>query len=379
MAILLAVDHWRPYLQHSEFIIRTDQKSLVHLDDQRLTTPWQHKALTKLLGLSYKIIYKQGKENRVADALSRTSHAADFEITAVSVVTTPWVQTLQEAYTQDPDTAKLLQELSIQSPSGHYTLTKGIIYFKSRIWVGNATSIQQQILFALHASAVGGHSGYEATYHRVKRLFAWPQLKQSVKEFVAQCTVCQQAKTERVASPGLLSPLPIPDGSWKTITMDFIEGLPRSNSFNCIIMVVDKFTKYANFLPLSHPYTALQVAVVFMNNVFKLHGLPQAIVSDRDKIFTSNLWRELFKLLGTELQMSSAYHPQTDGQTERVNQCLETYLRCFCPLLSHQMVFLVILSRVLVQHLIPFLSWQHTFLCVIWTPSSTAGNRGTLC
>jgi len=227
------------------------------LDDQRLTTPWQHKALTKLLGLSYKIIYKQGKENRVADALSRTSHAADFEITAVSVVTTPWVQTLQEAYTQDPDTAKLLQELSIQSPSGHYTLTKGIIYFKSRIWVGNATSIQQQILFALHASAVGGHSGYEATYHRVKRLFAWPQLKQSVKEFVAQCTVCQQAKTERVASPGLLSPLPIPNGSWKTITMDFIEGLPMSNSFNCIIVVVDKFTKYAHFLPLSHPYTAL--------------------------------------------------------------------------------------------------------------------------
>ena len=144
------------------------------MDDQRLTTPWQYKALTKLLGLSYKIIYKQGKENRVADALSRTSHAADFEIIAVSVVTTPWVQTLQEAYTQDPDTAKLLQELSIQSPSGHYTLTKGIIYFKSRIWVGNAASIQQQILFALHASAVGGHSGYEATYHRVKRLFAWP-------------------------------------------------------------------------------------------------------------------------------------------------------------------------------------------------------------
>lgn len=203
----------------------------------------------------------------------------------------------------------MLQELSIQSHSGHYTLTKGIIYFKSRIWVGNAPDIQHQILFALHNSAVGGHSGYEATYSRVKRLFAWPHLKQSVKDYVAQCVVWQQAKTEKIASPELLSPLPIPDGSWQTLTMDFIEGLPKSKSFNCILVVVDKFTKYAHFLPLSHPFTALEVATLFMNNIFKLHGLPQAIVSDRDKIFTSNLWKELFKLLGTQLHMSSAYHP----------------------------------------------------------------------
>ena len=99
-------------------------------------------------------------------------------------------------------------------------------------------------------------------------------------------------------------------------------------------MVVDKFSKYAHFVPLSHPFTALQVAVAYLNNIFKLHGLPTVMVSDTDKIFTSNIWQELFKLLGIDLRMSSAYHPQTDGQTERVNQCLETYLRCFlhaCP------------------------------------------------
>jgi ribosomal protein L21E len=281
------------------------------------------------MGLSYRIIYKQGKENRVADALSRTTHAPDHDLTALSTVTSSWVHTLQESYTQDPDSSKLLQELAIQSPSGKFSLNKGLIYFNSRIWIGNIPEIQQQILFALHSSAVGGHSGFEATYNRIKRLFAWPHQKQTVKDYVAQCMVCQQAKTERVASPGLLSPLPIPDGSWKVITMDFIEGLPRSQSYNCILVVVDRFSKYAHFLPLSHPFTALQVAILFMNNIFKLHGLPQAIISDRDKIFTSHLWRELFKLIGTNLQMSSAYHPQTDGQSERVNQCLETYLRCF--------------------------------------------------
>lgn len=189
-------------------------------------------------------------------------------------------------------------------------------------------------MFALHASGVGGHSGYEVTYKRIKKMFAWPNMKRTIKNYVASCTVCQQAKSKRVAYPGLLAPLPVPQGAWQIVTLDFIEGLPKSSSFNCILVVVDKFSKYAHFLPLTHPFTALQVATLYMNQVFKLHGLPTVLVSNRDRIFTSTVWQELFKLVGTELRMSTSYHPQTDGQTERVNQCLETYLRCFvhsCP------------------------------------------------
>jgi hypothetical protein len=159
-------------------------------------------------------------------------------------------------------------------------------------------------------------------------------MKQSVKDYVEQCTICKQAKHERVRYPGLLQPLPVPKQAWQTITMDFVEGLPRSKGANCILVVVDKMTKYGHFVALSHPFTAKQVAMAFVDNVYKLHSLPEIIVSDRDPIFTSKLWTELFKLCETELAMSSSRHPQTDGQTERVNQCLETYLRCFvhaCP------------------------------------------------
>jgi transposase InsO family protein len=142
------------------------------------------------------------------------------------------------------------------------------------------------------------------------------------------------AKPDRARYPSLLQPIPHPDNAWHTISMDFVEGLPLSGRADSILVVVDKFTKVAHFLPLKHPYTAESVAKLFLDSVYKLHGMPHAIISDRDRIFTSAFWKELFRLAQVQLCMSTAYHPQSDDQSERVNQCMETYLRCFvnaCP------------------------------------------------
>jgi len=149
-----------------------------------------------------------------------------------------------------------------------------------------------------------------------------------VENFVKQCVVCQQAKHEHTHPAGLLQPLPIPEGAWQDISLDFIEGLPMSGNCNVILVIVDRFTKYAHFLPLKHPFTAGQVANLLLDSVIKLHGVPKTMVSDRDRVFLSAVWQGLFSQLGTKLLYSTAYHPQTDGQTERVNQCLEMYLRC---------------------------------------------------
>jgi hypothetical protein len=132
---------------------------------------------------------------------------------------------------------------------------------------------------------------------------------QDVQKFVAGCQVCFQAKFDRSSYPGKLQPLFVPIEAWETISMDFIEGMPKSATASCILVVVDKFTKFAHFTPLAHPYTDNSVASLFFQVVYKLHGLPASIISDRDPVLTSSFLQSLFKLSGVTLKMSSSYHP----------------------------------------------------------------------
>lgn len=162
-------------------------------------------------------------------------------------------------YANDPQATQLLA-----APAKDYTMTDGIIRIRGRIWLGTNKLAQQHVLQVVHNSTIGGHSGVQAPHYRIRNLFSWPGMKADILKFVQECQVCQQAKGEHVRTPRLLQPLPIPQQAWQIVCMDFIERLPKSQRFDNIMVVIDKFNKYGHFIPLAHPFTALPMAQAYL-------------------------------------------------------------------------------------------------------------------
>ncbi|GKC68033.1 transposon Tf2-12 polyprotein [Tanacetum coccineum] len=325
LAIVKAVRKWKSYLLGRPFVVKTDHISLKYLLDQRVSTPAQARWLPKLMGYDFRVEYKRGVTNIGADALSRQP---EFSFLAVSHVTAGWWAELQQEVKQDTYYHNLPEGFPTKFRS-HLVQRDGVWFRGDVILLSPTSSLISKVLQHFHASPEGGHFGFHKTLARVKGSFWWSGIKDGVKRFIHDCHVCQRFKTESCRPAGLLQPLPIPSRIWEDISMDFIEGLPPSNGFTTIMVVVDRLSKYAHFVLIRHPFTAATIAKEFMSHIVKLHGIPSTIVSDRDKVFISSFWQALFKLQGTELCLSSSYHPQTDGQTEVVNRTLEQYLRCF--------------------------------------------------
>jgi hypothetical protein len=330
MAILHALKKWRPYLIGRHFKVKTDHDSLKYFLEQRLSSEEQQKWVTKILGYDFEIIYKNGKQNVVADALSRKDEDVEAFLCAILIIQLDWIIEARDEWKNDEKVWTLIERLQQDSgASDKFTWKNDSLWYKDRLYLCKNSQLKQKVLLELHTSPVGGHLGFLKTYHRVKKDFFWDGLKTDVQRFVAECLVCQQNKVETIKTLGLLQPLSIPSQRWEEVSMDFITGLPKSEGKSVIMVIVDRLTKYAHFCALSHPFKASTVATAFMETVQKLHGSPKIIVSDRDPIFTGHFWTELFSCLGTQLAHSSSYHPQSDGKTEIVNKCLEGYLCCF--------------------------------------------------
>ena len=204
----------------------------------------------------------------------------------------------------------------------------GALYFRNRLAVPKAGEIKKMILHEAHKSRYAIHPGSTKMYQDLKRQYWWRGMKRDVREYVSECVTCLRVKAEHQKPAGELQPLPVPEWKWEHITMDFLMGLPRTElRHDAIWVVVDRLTKSAHFIPFRATYSRKVLSELYLEHIVRLHGVPLSITSDRDTRFNARYWRSFQEAMGTELNFSTAFHPQTDGQSERVIQILEDMLR----------------------------------------------------
>jgi hypothetical protein len=370
----------------------SDHQNLEYFTTTKVLNRRQARWAQELAGIDFKIYYRPGTQNGKPDALSRRpeyrpekgggedqpittilhrSHFASaaradsiFIVSAArlgSIPTRKWSEEflilVRKAGKSDPGYHEALvaaeQEAARPVPEGSAVeeeaafardeqrtsrkarseilgLQDGVVYRKGMLWIPDDHALIRQVLESEHNTKVAGHMGQDKTIELIRRNFWWPKMDEQIVDFVRSCAECQKDKAARHQPYGLLSPLELPYAPWQSIAMDFITDLPLSEECDQLWVVVDRFTKMAHFIPLlKESKTAGELARIFAREIWRLHGLPSDIVSDRDSRFTSGVWKEFLQLSGIRPRMSTAFHPQTDGQTERLNQTIEAYLRSF--------------------------------------------------
>ena len=352
-AVVFALKIWRHYLYGTRFEVFSDHKSLKYLFDQKELNMRQRRWMEFLKDYDFGLSYHPGKANVVADALSRKSlHVAtmmsleqrlieEFRDLNLAIemrpkslfvgtlqITNEFVDHIREAQGDDPFLQGKVLDVMGDKGVEFEKDTTGLIRFKGRICVPSLDDLKVKILEEAHKSRLSFHPGMTKMYQDLKRSFWWHGMKKDVAEYVARCLTCQKAKAEHQRPSGELKPLEIPEWKWESISMDFVSSLPKtSRGHDAVWVIVDRLTKSAHFIPVNMKYRMEKLVELYIKEVVRLHGIPSSIVSDRDPRFTSRFWTSLHEALGTKLKLSSAYHPQTDGQTERTIQTLEDLLR----------------------------------------------------
>lgn len=325
LAIIHTLRKWRIYLTGQEFDIFTDHSPLRYLQTQKTLSPRQTRWMMDLSDFDFTIHYKPGKQNIVADSLSRINIGTISTISGCAAFS----DRIKQAYITDPNISSIIRALEEGGQHGEYKKTNGLILIRGKIYVPHNID-KSEIINEAHNTPIGGHLGIIKTRKSISQCFFWPNMTNDIETFVQACNTCQRMKSTNQKPTGLLKPIPIPSQPWLQIGMDFITHLPKTQrSYDSLLVVTDYYSKRMRLIPTRQTNTAKEITRQFFDNIFKHHGIPKVIISDRDTKFLSQFWKNLFQLLGTTLAPSTAYHPQTDGLTERCNRTIEEMIRCF--------------------------------------------------
>ncbi|GJY17533.1 putative reverse transcriptase domain-containing protein [Tanacetum coccineum] len=330
-AVVFALRLWRHYLYGTKCVVYTDHKSLQYILDQKELNMRQRRWIELLSDYDCEIRYHPGKANVVADALSRKVRDKPLRVrslvmTSCTDLSERILKAQLEAVKQENVMAENLGRMLKPIFEIH---SNGIRYFENRVWLPLFGGLRDLIMHESHKSKYSIHPGSDKMYQDLKKLYWWPNMKADIATYVSKCLTCAKVKAEHQRPSGLLQQPEIPEWKWEHITMDFVTGLPRTSSgYDSIWVIVDRLTKSAHFLPMKKT-DSMEKLTRFSctKEVVCRHGVPLSIISDRDSRFASGFWRSLQNALGTNLNMSTAYHPETDGQSERTIQTLEDMLQ----------------------------------------------------
>ncbi|GJU43295.1 reverse transcriptase domain-containing protein [Tanacetum coccineum] len=325
-AVVFALKIWRHYLYGTKSVIYTDHKSLQHIFSQKELNMRQRRWIELFSDYDCEIRYHPGKKNVVVDALSRKKRVKPKRVRAMNMILQSSIKdrilmAQKEVVDEIVGLQKVLDEMI-------ELRNDGVLYYLDRIWVPLKGDVRTLIMDEAHKSKYSVHPGADKMYYDLRDRYWWPGMKKDIAEYVSRCLTCLKVKAEHQRPSGLLQQPEIPIWKWEGIAMDFVTKLPRTSSgHDTIWVIVDRLTKSAHFLPMREDYKMERLARLYLNEIVARHGVPISIISDRDSRFTSRFWQSMQEALGTRLDMSTAYHPQTDGQSERTIQTLEDMLR----------------------------------------------------
>ena len=365
LAIVECFENWRPELEGTPLPIQvlTDHKSLEYFMSTKKLTRRQARWALFLGQFNFKVAYRPGAQNGKADALTRQSGSRpvgddaedhqkyqeqtildpsrladgvlqDLGISSINAVTIQ--DEISIAQSDDPICIDIKDKLragkkyckKVSLP--HCAIKDELVYYRNRLWVPE--SYQTILLKIVHDQPSVGHPGIAKTLYHLQQSYYWPRMDLTVTQYVKNCHVCGRSKPSRQKYNGLLNSLPIPLQPWQDISLDFVTGLPLNDGCDAVLVVVDRLTKERHFiacLAKDSGTSAEETAYLLISCVWRLHGLPDRIVSDRGPQFVAEMWKHLCRILSIEQQLSTAFHPETDGQTEIANAEMERYLRCY--------------------------------------------------
>ncbi len=316
LAVKLALEEWRHWLEGAgvPFLVWTDHKNLEYIRSAKRINSRQARWALFFGRFNFTISYRPGSKNGKPDALSRIFEVEPGFPSPVPIVPPSRVIAMV-TWEVESRVREALDGVTIPA-----RCPEGLLFVPE--------SVRTSILQWGHSSGLACHPGVARTLALIKQRFWWPSVARDAREFVLACPVCAVGKGSNRPPVGLLRPLSIPSRPWSHIAMDFVTGLPPSSGNTVVLTVVDRFSKAVHFIPLPKLPSARETAVIVLDHVFRIHGLPVDVVSDRGPQFSSRFWTEFCRLLGATASLSSGYHPQTNGQSERANQDLERVLRC---------------------------------------------------